>query len=204
MLTNHQQIKDDATLPGTVIDAKRGIIKLNPGEYAVMLMQFRVGDGDDVWKELKALAISEALLVPIAAPWKPPTADPRAAAIELDNALLASFAIGSLPAVAIRAEIDRQAVMMYYLDYVLHGERAFLESHYGRDDADAYERITKDGGEMGLEMMKRMAESPEGRQAFLSGLAEQGYGKTSPDALQDFFEGLSQGRHLDGPMFDFS
>ncbi|KAI0714258.1 hypothetical protein C8T65DRAFT_828789 [Cerioporus squamosus] len=68
---NGATVKEDAPLPSAVKNASRGIMVLHPGEFALLHMQFRIGDGDLVVTEWDALSCLRALAVPVVAPYDP-------------------------------------------------------------------------------------------------------------------------------------
>ena len=61
-----EQVKHEkpSQLPPSVKDEKEGIIALNPGEYAILHLQFRVGDGNRISKDWEALGVCETIRIP--------------------------------------------------------------------------------------------------------------------------------------------
>ncbi|OSD06538.1 hypothetical protein PYCCODRAFT_1383571 [Trametes coccinea BRFM310] len=151
---NGVEIKKGAPLPSQIQDDKTGTLLLNTGDYAIMHMQFRVGDGDNVSKDWEALSCLESLCFPWVS-WDGSTPHASLASslptaqspiLSADNTGSSSAAPGHL----LRAPINQPMVRAHYKDFIEHGEEAYLRSHYG--DARAEMSRSADG------MMEMMSE----------------------------------------------
>ena len=117
----------DAHLHEGVINPERGIVALKPGQYAIMQMQFRVGDGKTIRTYWNALSRLDSLCMPFIAPWKGDSPD----------AYDEVFTKQRIPQ-GLCAYMDMEAIVTFYRDAAVKGEHAFVESHYGKDQADKW------------------------------------------------------------------
>ncbi|KAM5535972.1 hypothetical protein V8D89_010412 [Ganoderma adspersum] len=132
-------------IPPAVKDIKEGIIALNPGEYAILHLQFRVGDGDRVSKDWEALGACEMIRIPYAI-W-----DGTAPPISLASSLPLAQAPTSGTGKALRAGFNQRAVRAHYADFIERGEEAYIRVHFGDARADMVQ-----SGERMMEMMGKM------------------------------------------------
>ncbi|KAL1949445.1 hypothetical protein VTO73DRAFT_8326 [Trametes versicolor] len=119
---NGTEVKNDAPLPANIKDAKQGTVLLAPGDFAILHLQFRVGDGDTISKDWEALGALEALFLPwapsdITSPPCLPTAQAPASGAEGSGLL--------------RAPFDQRGVRAHYADFIEQGEEAYMRSHFG-------------------------------------------------------------------------
>lgn len=146
--------------PPTVVDQRQATLSLHSGEFAILHMQFRVGDGDRIQREGEALVRLRAFILPFMLPDAPTdnssTADatstngstPMPGASYLPppvRALFTSDPHGTPGMLTICSEINLGVVCDYYGDLYRRDddgdrERAFLESHYGRARTEIWER----------------------------------------------------------------
>lgn len=155
---NGTEVKADAPLPANIKDAKEGTILLATGDFAILHLQFRVGDGDTISKDWEALGALEALLLP----WAPSdgTSTPAALAASLPTAQSStsgesSTAHGRL----LRAPFDQRGVDEYFADFIEHGEETYMRSHFG--DARANMSRLADGSMavMGEALLAKVAQA---------------------------------------------
>ncbi|TFK94053.1 hypothetical protein K466DRAFT_477247, partial [Polyporus arcularius HHB13444] len=133
--------------PPQVLNATRGILALNPGDYAIVHMQFRVGDGQEISRDWEALCRMRSFRLPAVAPW-----DGQSPA---SHELGATALLLSPPrSIGIRAFFDQDATLAYYREILEEGQRAFIESHYGVEQADAWERTCVEGYESAKRMLR--------------------------------------------------
>ncbi|KAI0368589.1 hypothetical protein BV20DRAFT_998254 [Pilatotrama ljubarskyi] len=159
---NGVEIKSDAPVPSNVKDAKEGIIALHTGEYAILQLQFRVGDGDGISKDWEAFGCLESLVLPWA-PWdgtspyssllsslpsaqSPPTTQPSGS-----PSFPSSSTSSEVRGFALRAPFDQRAVRAHYEDFIERGEEAYMRSHFG----DARTEMTRSAESM-VAMMGEM------------------------------------------------
>ncbi|PIL35663.1 hypothetical protein GSI_02393 [Ganoderma sinense ZZ0214-1] len=149
---NGTELHPDNPLPPAIHNEPRGIFELHPGEYVLLHLQFRVGDGRNagINKDFTALSNLFGLALPLRSPWNP-NHDPAALDADLDARFWedGAFRIGLL------AELDRDAIKAYYRDYLYDGEFAHIESHYGRTHLKMWEQRSRDAGIMGLQEYRR-------------------------------------------------
>ncbi|KAJ8469814.1 hypothetical protein ONZ51_g8750 [Trametes cubensis] len=131
---NGAEVKKKAPLPSNIRDAAQGIIALNTGDYAILHLQFRVGNGDNISKDWEALGCLESFFIPWA-PWDGTTPYASLAA-SLPTAQSAYLATPGDAPTSVRATFDQRAVRAHYADFIEHGEDAYLRSHYGDARAD--------------------------------------------------------------------
>lgn len=133
--------------PPQVLNATRGILALNPGDYAIVYMQFRVGDGQEISRDWEALCRMRSFRLPAVAPW-----DGQSPA---SHELGATALLLSPPRpIGIRAFFDQDATLAYYREILEEGQRAFIESHYGVEQA-------RTGRRMGADVRGRIRECKE-------------------------------------------
>ncbi|KAH9903001.1 hypothetical protein C8Q73DRAFT_661874 [Cubamyces lactineus] len=133
---NGAEIKKKAPLPENIKDATQGVIALNTGEYAILHLQFRVGNGDTISKDWEAFGCLASFFIPWA-PWDgtTPYASLAPSLPTAQSAYLATPAQAT-SSQAVRATFDQRAVRAHYADFIERGEDAYLRSHYGDARAD--------------------------------------------------------------------
>jgi hypothetical protein len=121
---------------------------LNPGEYAIFHLQFRIGDGKHISKDWEAIRICETIHIPYAL-WDG-TAAP--------SSLVPSLPLAQTPTPtitgngkALRATFNQRVVREHYADFIEHGEEAYIRTHFGDARAD----MARSGEQM-MEMMGEM------------------------------------------------
>ncbi|OJT10916.1 hypothetical protein TRAPUB_12572, partial [Trametes pubescens] len=120
---NGSEAKPNAPLPANVKDATEGTILLNTGDFAILQLQFRVGDGDTISKDWEALGALEAFFLPWA------SSDDTTAPASLPTAQ--APASGGDGTGLLRAPFDQRGVRAHYADFIEHGEEAYMRSHFG-------------------------------------------------------------------------
>ncbi|RDX57373.1 hypothetical protein OH76DRAFT_1395171 [Lentinus brumalis] len=163
-----------------IIDAARGIVKLDPGQFVVMQLQYRIGDGTDIRRDWSALACMQSLILPIFAPWddkRPPDVYDRA---------LTEYLKGKIEhLLGIRCDLKADPLEDYYGDLIYHGDRKFVESHYGKEHADALERKHNEVFEHEEEMARTFRMMGGGTlDAFVEHCKRSGLGKNMPESLK--------------------
>ncbi|PIL35614.1 hypothetical protein GSI_02342 [Ganoderma sinense ZZ0214-1] len=148
---NGEEVKHQkpSQLPPAVKDAKDGIIALNHGEYVILHLQFRVGDGDRISKDWEGLSLCETIRIPYAV-WD---------GAALPASLLSSLPLAQTPTPtsadglgkALRAGFNQRAVRAHYADFIERGEEAYIRAHFGDARADMVR-----SGERMMEMMGEM------------------------------------------------
>ncbi len=139
---------DSRTLPPAIHNVSRGIVELHPGDFVLLQAQFRIGDGRraGIRKDPIALAHLFGLTVlPLRSPWTwtgGEDSDPAA----VDAALDASLGPGTI-AGELTATFSGGAIDAYYHDFVRRGERAHIESHYGRAHVALWEQRCREAGQ---------------------------------------------------------
>ena len=131
-----------------MINPDRGILTLSPGDFAIIEMQFRVGDGEHITHDHAAIASCQALCLPCLAPWDGQDAE------LLDHELGAHFLSPFRSPVGLRAKFDHTTVDDWYADLLAHGEFAFLDSHHGPERSDAWRKKQMLMFEHGQKMLK--------------------------------------------------
>lgn len=121
-------------LPKGVINAERGILALGAGEYAILQLQFRVGNGVNIRKDYEALHCVQGVSLPLFAPWTDESPN------MIEHSIRELFASPQRAPLGIHTFLDSAAVRDYYQEALEHGDRAFIESHHGRVRADEWER----------------------------------------------------------------
>ncbi|PIL35613.1 hypothetical protein GSI_02341 [Ganoderma sinense ZZ0214-1] len=124
--------------PPGMLDVEDGIVALDPGDFAIIRIQFRVGDEYTVNMEWQALRCLDHIIIPFM-PW-----DRLSHPISLSLAVPPAYMLPELTAWAARAPIvkhllvpfDQDAITVHYRDYIEHGEEAFFRSHYGKAHMD--------------------------------------------------------------------
>ncbi|RPD60034.1 hypothetical protein L226DRAFT_571041 [Lentinus tigrinus ALCF2SS1-7] len=115
--------------PPSILDAERGFVVLNPGQFAIVYLQFCVGDGSVLTKEWQALRCLERIVLPCISPWDGVDRD-AAASYDADQLDAAASSRG------IACAVDAEAVEDYYQDSIRGNEAAFAANHYhGGDQA---------------------------------------------------------------------
>ncbi|KAI0714253.1 hypothetical protein C8T65DRAFT_806224 [Cerioporus squamosus] len=133
---NGTELHANDPLPPAVKKADRGIIELAPGENVILQMQYRVGDSVTIAKDMQALHLLQALTIPIIQPV--PESD---VALEhwLDVEFTRQQREEDATPIGIRVAFDQDVIKKYFRDYVDHGERAYIVSHYGSKGLDLWE-----------------------------------------------------------------
>ncbi|KAI0833436.1 hypothetical protein BC628DRAFT_1308562 [Trametes gibbosa] len=138
---NGVEFKKETPTPANIKDVKAGTIVLHTGEYAVLHLQFRVGDGDTISKDWEALGCLEAIHLPWAS-WDG-AVSPATVAATLPSAqsppqppsgtseVGSSTSPGQARAHLLRAPFDQLAIRAHYADFIERGEEAYMRSHYG-------------------------------------------------------------------------
>ncbi|KAI1797157.1 hypothetical protein LXA43DRAFT_982973 [Ganoderma leucocontextum] len=148
---NGQEVKHKtpSQLPPAVKGAKEGIIALNPGEYVILHLQFRVGDGDRISKDWEAMGVCETIRIPYAI-WDG-TAAPASLVPSLPLAQTPVPVPSDGPGRSLRAPFNQRDVKAHYADFIERGEEAYIRAHFGDERADMVR-----SGEKMIEMMGEM------------------------------------------------
>ncbi|KAL1949447.1 hypothetical protein VTO73DRAFT_8328 [Trametes versicolor] len=155
---NGLDVKKDAPLPENIKDAKEATILLNTGEYVILHLQFRVGDGNTISKDWEALGALEALLLP----WAPSdgTSTPAALAASLPTAQSSTSGESStVRGRLLRAPFDQRGVDEYFADFIEHGEEAYMRSHFGDARADMSRLADESMAVMGEALLAKVAQA---------------------------------------------
>ncbi|KAI1797211.1 hypothetical protein LXA43DRAFT_983264 [Ganoderma leucocontextum] len=150
---NGTELHPDSTLPPAIHSASRGIVELYPGDFVLLHLQFRVGDGRTAGIDKDVLALAN--LFGFALPLRSPCTcgdDPTV----LDAALDASFGPGNI-AEGLTSMFNDGAIKAYYNDLIQRGERAHIESHHGRAHVEQWEQRRRQAGRKRPEEYSRMA-----------------------------------------------
>ncbi|TFK94086.1 hypothetical protein K466DRAFT_658079 [Polyporus arcularius HHB13444] len=158
---NGTVLKEGVPLPSAVKNGPRGIVALHPGEFALLHMQFRIGDGDLIVSEWDALSCLRALAVPVVAPYDPAVCNTTSldASISLKTDPVSGKLIDELasPGVTeVRLPFDFYAAEAYYEDLSEKGELAFIKSHRGEKEAEAWAREHAEMAEHALQTMENI------------------------------------------------
>ncbi|PIL29059.1 hypothetical protein GSI_09107 [Ganoderma sinense ZZ0214-1] len=146
---NGHEIRGDASLPSAVLDAEQGIFMLGPGDFAILHIQFRLGDGTVFRRELEALTFTDNLFLPIASDMHLSLAEDRTKMKNLAQQINVDFeteiCAGRLPWEGLYAAICHDEVSEHYIDFCglepQEGRRAFVTNHFGEEQAERWERI---------------------------------------------------------------
>lgn len=139
-------------------------MRLAKGDFVVLQLQFRVGDGDTIAKDWQALDAVEC----IALPWAPWDEVVRPAVLARDLPAIESgppVDLGPTGGRFLRARFDRDTIRHYFADIIDHGEDAFMRSHLGADHADLAHKIKDSRITMGDKLLKRITD--DGNMALL-------------------------------------
>ncbi|KAI9060681.1 hypothetical protein FKP32DRAFT_1595408 [Trametes sanguinea] len=137
MYINGVEVKKGVPLPTQVKDAKEGILQLNTGDYAILHLQFRVGDGDNISKDWEAFNCLESVCFPwVSWDGSTPYTTLASSLPTVQSAARSAPDTGSSPGRLLRATINQPLVRAYYKDFVEHGEEAYMRSHFGDARAD--------------------------------------------------------------------
>ncbi|EJF64993.1 hypothetical protein DICSQDRAFT_167141 [Dichomitus squalens LYAD-421 SS1] len=162
--------------PPAIKDAKEGTIALDPGEHAILHLQFRVGDGHRIAKDWEAMTCIESLRLPYAL-WdgaSPPSS--LVPSLPLAQAPIPALAEGQQRGRAITAPLDQRAVRAHYADFIEHGEEAYLRSHFGDARADMARTMEGMMTMMGELFLGQVAEAG-GTDVLVQRLREMGMGE---------------------------
>ncbi|OJT07607.1 hypothetical protein TRAPUB_1537 [Trametes pubescens] len=155
---NGVEVKKDAPLPDNIKNANEATILLNTGEYAILHLQFRVGDGNTISKDWEALGALEAFFLPWA-PWDG-TSAPAALAGSFPTAQApASDASSTTHGRLLRAPFDQPGVDEYFADFIEHGEEAYTRSHYGDARANMSRVADESMAVMGERLLAQVAQA---------------------------------------------
>ncbi|KDQ14377.1 hypothetical protein BOTBODRAFT_187989 [Botryobasidium botryosum FD-172 SS1] len=116
-------------------DPANGIVVLSHGDYAVLELQFRCGDGESCNFDINALVLCDCLMIPWM-PW-----DGRVTASEVfmrmtPSALVFEFSHRRMKALC--APFDSKAIISYYEDFATHGLEGHLRTHFGDAQASSH------------------------------------------------------------------
>ena len=130
-------------------NADRGILALRQGQYAILQMQYRVGNGGIMRKDWDALRLVQTFTLPVVVPWEEDRSP---------TALEATFArehrkAGSAP-LGMRVAFDQDAVQEFFKDGIEGGDEAHILSHYGEKGAKKYDREMEEAKQKSLDIMK--------------------------------------------------
>ncbi|TBU38121.1 hypothetical protein BD309DRAFT_1012691 [Dichomitus squalens] len=159
---NGQEVDGETSpLPHPIKDVKEGTVALDPGDYAILHLQFRVGDGRRVAKDWEAMACIESLHLPYSL-WDG-TSPPRSLVPSLPLAQTPipapTPAEGEPRGRAVTALFNQRAVRAHYADFIEHGEEAYLRSHFGDARADMARNIESMMTMMGEMVLGQVAEA---------------------------------------------
>lgn len=121
-------------MPAGVINAERGMLALAPGEYAILQLQFRIGNGVNIRKDYEALFCVHGLSLPLFAPWNGESPN------MLELRVRELWDLPTRSPYGIHTFFDEGVVREYYQEALEKGDRAFVESHHGRVRADEWEK----------------------------------------------------------------
>ncbi|KAI0671699.1 hypothetical protein C8Q78DRAFT_1168540 [Trametes maxima] len=147
------------TQPAQIKNAEEGIVALRTGDFAILHLQFRVGDGDAISKDWEAFHCLESIVLPWAS-WDgttPPASlipslpTAQSPPVPTPTPAQGGSTAQTPSAHALRAPFDQRAVRTYYADFIERGEEAYMRSHYG----DARTDMAR-GAEQMMEMMGEM------------------------------------------------
>ncbi len=143
------QLKEETRPPPAVKNAEKGILALRPGQYAILQMQYRVGDGGSIRKDWTALRLVQTLTLPVIVPWEE---DRSPTAIEADFAR--DHAKSGATPLGMRVIFDQDAVQEFFKDGIKGGDEAHIRSHYGEKGVKKYDRETEEAKQKSLDIMK--------------------------------------------------
>ncbi|RDX57374.1 hypothetical protein OH76DRAFT_1368441 [Lentinus brumalis] len=135
--------KHTAHPPG-VIDAQRGVVVLEPGQYAVIHAQFLIGDGSTATSPWKAMTCLESLYLPCVSPWDGHSAESHDRECEYDPAAVCDESRAG----GVHFNIDTEALDDFYRDWDCDGGITFLATHFGRSYAASWHRKVKEMAEL--------------------------------------------------------
>ncbi|TFK94082.1 hypothetical protein K466DRAFT_22946 [Polyporus arcularius HHB13444] len=143
------ELKEDTRPPPAVKNAEKGILALRPGQYAILQMQYRVGDGGSIRKDWTALRLVQTLTLPVIVPWEE---DRSLTAIEADFAR--DHAKSGATPLGMRVMFDQDAVQEFFKDGIKGGDEAHIRSHYGEKGVKKYDRETEEAKRKSLDIVK--------------------------------------------------
>ncbi|OJT10743.1 hypothetical protein TRAPUB_12737, partial [Trametes pubescens] len=145
-------------LPTHVKDSTEGTILLNTGDFVVLHLQFRVGDGNKITKDWEALSTLEAVFLPWVL-WDGVTPLSNIAAslptVQSSSSVESSQACGQL----LCAPFDTQAVHHYFAHFIQSGQNAYMESHLGSARADLATTMDHSTFVMGDRLLRGIAQA---------------------------------------------
>ena len=133
VLTVSSQVTQNKPAPNAIKDHKQSIVALKPGEYAILHLQFRVGDGERITKDWEAFSLLDTLHIPYTL-WDG-TSNPASLVPSLVLAQ-SSDPTPESPAKSVRIQFNQRAVKEHYADFIQHGEQAYVRSHFGEERAN--------------------------------------------------------------------
>ncbi|RDX57343.1 hypothetical protein OH76DRAFT_1476752 [Lentinus brumalis] len=122
-------------------------------DFAVIRIQFRVGDGSTLDLDWQAIGSLESFWLPCVSPWD--GSDARGHDRRLQKCLKARTGTVVFPQ-GLCCSFDPRSMVAYYRDMIFKGTLAFVESHYGPTETEAWcrrrEDILRRYGECGAAM----------------------------------------------------
>ncbi|KAI0368593.1 hypothetical protein BV20DRAFT_968945, partial [Pilatotrama ljubarskyi] len=176
---NGTDMKEGVPPPAEVHDAARGIVTLKPGDYVLLHMQFRIGDGDAYKRDWHAFSFLHSIYVAFVPSW--PGIPPDAA----DRALAGEFGNGHPPAAPLGARFDHTVMRAHYDDDVERGAGAYMENHFGKERADMIHSLMAMGETMGTHTFGLLRENGM-LEALVEKMKEAGMEGELPGMMQHF------------------
>ena len=140
--------------PPGMRDVNQGIVGLAPGDFAIIEIQFRIGDEKTINLDWQALRCLDHLVVPFML-W-----DRVSNATTLASAVPPAYTLPDLSSSErpypsaikhIRMPFDQEVVSGYYRDHIEHGEDYFMRTHHG----DAQTDMSNDEVEKGTALIRK-------------------------------------------------
>lgn len=148
--------------PSVVEDAPQAIVSLSRGDYAVMSLQFRTGDGKNINRDWQAFRLLDHVVIPFMV-WNSNLPAAALAAILSPAYKLAPTSAPPSPESDVkhlRLAFDQGAITRFYKDAIARGDGEFLCTHHG--DIHAAMNISMNKATMVLtEATLRLAGLPE-------------------------------------------
>ncbi|TBU48897.1 hypothetical protein BD309DRAFT_997374 [Dichomitus squalens] len=146
--------------PSVLKDPTEAIVALHPGDYAVMSLQFRTGDGKTITKDWQAFKLLDHVIIPFMK-WDG-TSRPETLASSLPPAytLPDISASKTLKAKYVVASFNQSAIWKHYWDAIKHGDDVFLRTHNGDVHAAMNSSMTR-AQEALTEATLRLVDLPE-------------------------------------------
>ncbi len=149
--------------PSVLEDASQAIVALSRGDYAVMSLQFRTGDGKNVNRDWQAFRLLDHVVIPFMA-W-----DSNARATTIASTLPPAYTLPNARTQSstvkhLHLRFDQGAVTRFYKDAIARGDSEFLRTHHG--DVSATMHRSMNNATMVLtEATLRLAEVPEAQRS---------------------------------------